>query len=148
MLPAAQVPRVVLDTNVWLDCLMFEDPRLQTWVAALAEGRCQALICERTREEWLRMVAHARFQPRSRSREAQIEVFHSWTELCPDPPPCGLRPRDPDDQVFVDLAVHERASHLLTRDKALLKLRRKALAHQLTISLPEGCEGYGLPRSG
>jgi predicted nucleic acid-binding protein len=32
---------------------------------------------------------------------------------------------DPDDQKFLQLAWHAHAGHLLTRDKALLKLARR-----------------------
>jgi predicted nucleic acid-binding protein len=37
-----------------------------------------------------------------------------------------LRCRDADDQVFIDLALVHRARWLLTRDKALLALARRA----------------------
>ena len=49
----------------------------------------------------------------------------------PEPAAAAGLPRceDPDDQKFLELAWHARASHLLTRDKALLKL-----AHRLEES--------------
>ena len=58
------------------------------------------------------------------------------------PGPLGAGDRlhcsDPDDQKFIDLAIGVRAHTLVTRDKALLKLARKALArHGLRVCRPE-----------
>jgi hypothetical protein len=58
------------------------------------------------------------------------------------PGPLGASERlhctDPDDQKFIDLAVAARAHTLVTRDKALLKLARKALArHGVRVCLPQ-----------
>ena len=56
------------------------------------------------------------------------------------PPPANT-PRllcaDADDQVFLDLALAERAGWLITRDKALLALRARARRHGLAIGAPE-----------
>jgi len=44
-----------------------------------------------------------------------------------DEPPRGpLRCKDPDDQVFIDLALHLNAQWLFTKDAALLKLAKRA----------------------
>jgi predicted nucleic acid-binding protein len=43
-----------------------------------------------------------------------------------EPPRCSLRCKDPDDQVFIDLAVHVGARWLFSKDAALLKLARRA----------------------
>jgi uncharacterized protein len=44
---------------------------------------------------------------------------------------------DPDDQKFIDLAIQQRVSALLTRDKAVLKLTRRMKAHGVAIDTPE-----------
>ena len=51
--------------------------------------------------------------------------------------PAGpLQCRDPDDQMFIDLALAQRARWLLTRDRALLALARPAAAYGLEIAAP------------
>jgi predicted nucleic acid-binding protein len=46
------------------------------------------------------------------------------------------RCEDADDQKFIELAWHARASHLLTRDKALLKLARR-LSDRFAVLAPD-----------
>jgi len=60
----------------------------------------------------------------------------------PEPPPPGAAGRlhctDEDDQKFIDLAISAGAHTLVTRDKALLRLARKALErHGVRICSPE-----------
>ena len=62
----------------------------------------------------------------------QNDVMDAWTRLAhaTEAPSLGaaacLRCSDPDDQKFIDLAIGERVDTLVTRDKALLRLARKA----------------------
>ena len=44
--------------------------------------------------------------------------------------------RDPADQMFIDLALGNRPCWLVTRDKALLALRRRAAAQGVVIATP------------
>jgi len=55
-------------------------------------------------------------------------------------PPAPTLPacKDPDDQKFLELAVGAGATHLLTRDRALLKMaRRRGISGLLAIVTPE-----------
>jgi predicted nucleic acid-binding protein len=45
--------------------------------------------------------------------------------------------RDPDDQKFIDLALAAKAQWLVSRDKALLALAKRAKARGLLIVKPE-----------
>ena len=54
----ADVPRVVLDTNVCLDLLLFGDPRAAALHAALRAGTVIAMTDEHCRAEWLRVLAY------------------------------------------------------------------------------------------
>jgi predicted nucleic acid-binding protein len=52
-----------------------------------------------------------------------LAAFDRHARLQPDPPACPARCRDPDDQIFIDLAAAHRAV-LLSRDRAVLALAR------------------------
>ncbi|MFT7776961.1 putative toxin-antitoxin system toxin component, PIN family [Roseateles sp.] len=45
--------------------------------------------------------------------------------------------RDPDDQKFIDLALAARARWLISRDKAVLALAKRARLRGLAILTPE-----------
>src|SRR5262249_49349865 len=61
------------------------------------------------------------------------DVMSAWSTFAhvveaagPLGPALSLRCSDPDDQKFIDLAMSRGDCHLVTRDKALLKLARRA----------------------
>jgi putative PIN family toxin of toxin-antitoxin system len=127
---APSVQRLVLDTNVWLDLLLFNDPRCAGLRASLDSGRAVALSNAACREEWRRVldypalrltpaelsVASARFD-----QQAKMVTIASRALPWPALPRC----RDPDDQKFLELACAADANVLLSRDLALLTLARR-----------------------
>jgi putative PIN family toxin of toxin-antitoxin system len=117
--------RLVLDTQVWLDWLVFDEPALAGLRAAVGEGRADVLIDPACLAELERVLAY----PLGRSVDAaacleqcekvviKIEPVASAGGL----PVC----RDPDDQKFLTLAAAARADCLVTRDRELLRLARR-----------------------
>jgi predicted nucleic acid-binding protein len=121
-------PLAVIDTQVLLDWLVFGDARVARWVAAVEQGELTWIACPAMRREFEHMVGHPRFARWQLRREHALSVFDRLA-LMQDDPTAGeprLRCRDADDQVFIDLALVHRARWLLTRDKALLALARRA----------------------
>jgi putative PIN family toxin of toxin-antitoxin system len=130
------VIRLVLDTNVVLDCLVFRDPASCELIAALESKRVVPLSHALTVEELRRVLAY----PQCRLDDgAQREVLNRYSELTtPIATPDGFsrknlsvpadfpRCRDRDDDLFLALAFHGRADALISKDHDLLKLRRKA----------------------
>src|SRR5688572_21636720 len=98
-------PRVVLDTNAALDVMWFADPRCAALREALAAGRIQAVTNAACRAEWRRVLRYpalgldaasiARLEAEHAARCIPIEA------VCEGPLP---RCRDPDDQIFLELA--------------------------------------------
>jgi putative PIN family toxin of toxin-antitoxin system len=125
-LPCASPQRWVLDTNVWLDLLLFDDPRCAALKAALAEARAIALTDDRCREEWRRVLGYAtlglgdaailslqqRFDQLATPVDASADFSRRTLPRC----------SDADDQKFLELAAVAGADLLVTRDDALLKL--------------------------
>jgi predicted nucleic acid-binding protein len=63
-----------------------------------------------------------------------------------DEPPRGpLRCKDPDDQVFIDLALHVGARWLFTKDAALLKLARRARQRGVGVTSLQQWVSQGAP---
>jgi putative PIN family toxin of toxin-antitoxin system len=118
--------RLVIDTQVWLDWLVFDDPGVAGLRAAVDSGRAEVLIDAAGLEELERVLAY----PLGRSvdvaaclaacRKIANFVTHERVEAISRLPLC----RDPDDQKFVTLAAGARADCLVTRDRELLRLRR------------------------
>lgn len=122
--------RLVLDTNAWLDLLLFADPRCDRLAQALADGRALALVDAACREEWLRVLEYPVLQLDPAQRLRLVQRFDATATALDGPlralplPPLP-RCRDADDQKFLALACAADASVLLTRDAALLALARR-----------------------
>ncbi len=130
--------KAVLDTNVWLDWLVFAEPTVAPIARGVQSGVLTALGSDETRAEWLDVIARPIFGLDEPSRAAAAASWDRWVQRCARAPACVLACRDRDDQKFVDLAVAEHATWLVTRDKALLALARHAArAHALSIVRPD-----------
>ena len=136
--PAA-APTVVLDTNAVLDWLVFADPRIAPLAEAISCGHLCWLAVPHMRGELADVLARPALARFGNRLGQALAAFDQRARICPDPPSidAGLVCQDPDDQVFLDLALAEGASWLVTRDKALLALHRPARARLLSIVVPE-----------
>lgn len=134
------LPAMVLDTNVVIDWLLFDDPSSCSLAAAIARRQVKWIATAAMRDEL------ADVMERGLATKCGVEpvtVLARWDRLVEQlggPAPLqtelALRCSDPDDQKFIDLALNEGAHWLLSRDHAVLKLKRPAAVHGLTISLP------------
>jgi predicted nucleic acid-binding protein len=119
---------VVLDTNVALDLLWFRDQRATGLAGALQDGRVRALTDSRCRAEFERVLSYPAFSIDQAAQAGMMLKYRACTAETgmPGVADAGHLPRcsDPDDQKFLELAWRTGAD-LLTRDKALLGLRRR-----------------------
>jgi predicted nucleic acid-binding protein len=130
--------KVVLDTNVWLDWLVFADPGVAPIAREAGRGALHVLGSDDTRAEWLDVIARPCFALDTPAREAAAATYDRLVCGCARPPASALSCRDRDDQKFLDLAIAEGAQWLVTKDKALLALaRRAARLHALSIVRPD-----------
>lgn len=136
----AGVTRLVLDTNVWLDWLVFNEPTIATLREAHDARRIEIVMdaaCEAELERVLAYdlgrhsidpVAQAVCLARCRGIVKAVQAgLAEGLPLC----------RDPDDQKFLELALVARADFLVTKDQALLELAR-SVAH-FRIVAPADC---------
>jgi predicted nucleic acid-binding protein len=135
----------VLDTNVVLDWLVFGNAAARPIGAAIEAGRLGWASCDAIRRELSHMLASRRLARWSPDAVHVLAVHDELSRSCPAPPPdLRLRCRDGDDQVFVDLARAQSARWLLTRDRALRALARRARTDGLAIVSPETWASAGL----
>lgn len=127
---------VVLDTNVVLDLLLFADPSTSHLRAALDSGQLTWLSTGAMREELARVLAYPALVAPMAARGLQWDgVLAGFDRACvlqPAAPACPVRCSDPDDQPFIDLAVAHQA-WLLSKDKAVLQLRRRLAALAVSV---------------
>ncbi|MFA7504038.1 MAG: putative toxin-antitoxin system toxin component, PIN family [Burkholderiaceae bacterium] len=127
----------ILDTNVWLAWLVYDDPVTRRLGAAAEAGEIILPALPRIRDEFERVLAYPRLRLELARRKEALRRFDRHARMDLPVPATDLTCSDPDDQVFLDLALHRRAGWLLSRDRGLLALRRRALARGLRIARPE-----------
>ncbi|CAN5281468.1 PIN domain-containing protein [soil metagenome] len=136
---AAARPVVVIDTNVWLDLLVFDDPASRALRTALDAGRLDVVMSDRCEAEWQVIVAQPRWDARGVDRPALHRALAEATRRLPADLPLP-RPvpvcRDRHDQKFVELALRAHAGWLISKDRDLLKLRRRMAQHGCTVVDP------------
>jgi uncharacterized protein len=133
-------PRIVLDTNVWLDLLVFGDPRVTVLRTALEAGAVAAMVDAEGRDEWLRVLRYPVLQLGTPQVEAHVAAFDAIACPWPVREVARILPRcaDPDDQKFLRLACDTGAGWLLSRDRAVLALAKRCRRDGLfDILLPE-----------
>lgn len=130
---------VVIDTQIIMDWLVFRDARVQPLVQAVESGEIHWIgrlkMLEELRHVLGRGIA-ARYQPDLAFIEAQF-ARHCRMVAGEPAPAVRLVCRDPDDQMFIDLALAERVNWLLSRDRDVLALAKRARAAGLAILSPE-----------
>lgn len=147
--PAPVCPDVVLDTNVALDWLVFREPAVQAVVHAIVSGSMRWLISPGMRAELLHMLSHRSLAHRAPDLGQATALLDAHATPVADPSarirPAGPVCTDPDDQIFIDVALEYRARWLLTRDKALLRLNRKLSVRGVLVLRPVDWPAKMLP---
>ena len=124
--------RLVLDTNVWLDWLVFAEPAVLPVRDAVAGLRAAVYIDELLEAELARVLAYdlGKHSIDAAAQAACLAACRRVTLKIESPaqeamqvqlPQC----RDPDDQKFLEAALAARADFLVTKDQALLELARR-----------------------
>jgi uncharacterized protein len=116
---------VVLDTNVVLDLLHFDDSVARPLRHAFETGALCCAASPATLSEWRRVLGYPAFGLDAARQHALYARYAAHVRVVPDREVPGLpRCRDADDQKFLDLAARCGAV-LVSKDRALLALRRR-----------------------
>lgn len=146
-------PVVVVDTNVVLDWWVFRGGDSVAVLQAILDGHLRWAITPRMRDEFRRVLQYKQMKGYEHDPLEALRQFDAAAFGVKMPARCSFKSRDPDDQVFIDLAVACGAKVLLSRDKALLRLAARARGLGLWIGPPEkwwtdpaGAEALGIRR--
>lgn len=136
--PCAPAPSVVIDTNTVLDWLLFNEPSVASLAAAITAGQARWIACDLMRVECEHVLARAELARWRPDPQRVSEAWRRHASMLPAPTnaPNGPRCTDPDDQIFIDLAIAAGARWLVTRDRALLRLRRRAAVYGVQVLRP------------
>ena len=129
-------PSAVIDTNVLLDFWVFEDPGAAPLRAAVEAHRVHVLRSDACVDEFSDVLDRPALRVAATER---CEILRHWHALATPVSRIFSAPlacTDPHDQKFLDLAHTVRADWLVTKDKALLKLARRAHRAGLRILPP------------
>jgi len=127
MKPINTATRLVLDTNILMDMLHFENIHTQPLQAKIAAGQVLCFTDTECLAELERVTGYPEFGLEEDARNALMARYREFVGLCDAegeedyPLP---RCRDRDDQKFLILAARCHAGFLITRDKLLLRLAR------------------------
>ncbi len=121
--------RLVLDTNVWLDWLVFADASVAPIQKCVTRGTALVFMSRACEAELIRVLGY-KLSQHSLSDDAQAAALSQCRAVarnvaeCIDPHDIAVLPKcaDPDDQMFLELARDCRADVLITKDRDLLAL--------------------------
>jgi len=122
---------LVLDTNIVLDLLVFADPATALLPGLLASGTLRWIATAGMRSELARVLAYPQIAPRvafyGLAPEGVLARFDAAVQTVEAAARARAICTDTDDQAFIDLAAAHGAI-LLSKDKAVLRLRKRLLA--------------------
>jgi putative PIN family toxin of toxin-antitoxin system len=126
---------LIIDTNVWLDWLLFNDDCVLLLKSLHSEHKVQLIATHQMRAELEEVLHRPAIGPKFIARssfdsiEAILREFDRLVAVLPPPAVISDAPqcKDLDDQIFIDLAIAENA-YLISKDRALLALASKMKA--------------------
>ena len=123
---------MILDTNVVLDMLIFDDPNIPTIRELVAQGAVRWIADQAQRIELERVLHYSQIAPRvsfyGKTPEGVMAAFDATVEYVAEAPKIRFTCTDPDDQHFLDLASAHQAL-LVSKDNAVLKQRKRVATH-------------------
>jgi len=111
-----------------MDWLVFREASISPLVEAVEAGQVTWIGTPDMKAELLHVLGRGVAADRQPDLAAIDDAFARWCQSIEPVPPKEFRLvcRDPDDQMFIDLAVSAGARWLVSRDRAVLALAKRA----------------------
>src|SRR5262245_25435711 len=130
--PPRARPRLVLDTNIWLEWLVFEDPGIVPIRNAVGTGRVEVYVDAVCEEELARVLARG-FAKRTLDAAAQAACIAQCRRLAkridgglPQAERAKLPVcRDPGGQKFMEAALAAGGQYMVTKGREVQEVGRK-----------------------
>lgn len=125
--------RLVLDTNVVLDLFHWANTDTVPIMAALEARRVECLADTSTLDELQRVLTYPQLKLTPEMIDERYARYSGLVRMIPEgEAPVLPRCKDRDDQKFLELSARSGADLLVSKDKALLRLRgRTRLGFQI-----------------
>lgn len=144
--PSEGLRRIVIDTNVLLDLLFWDDPEARPLREAVAAGRLLPIFDDEALCEAAEVLLRTNFLAGNEETVyARLQVWSQNAKKVPNEEIASssetltVRCRDPLDQKFLILAVAGRAAFLVTKDKLLFKAAKKLRRFGIEPLRPTDC---------
>ena len=124
--------RLVIDTNVVVSALVFQQGQLAWLRHAWQAGTVRPLVSQATVQELLRVLSYPKFKLSHEELNELLADYLPFAEVVAVPAATTLvSGPDPDDQKFLELALAANADALVTGDADLLGLSMEVPFHIL-----------------
>lgn len=127
---------LVLDTNIVLDLLLFQDQATAPLLRVLSDANQRWLATAPMREELARVLTYAQIVKsltyHAITESQVLAAFDARISIVAVAPKASVTCRDADDQKFIDLAVAHQAL-LLSKDRAVLCMKKRLLALDVVV---------------
>lgn len=138
--------KLVIDTNVVLDWLVFRGHEVIDLQRVLKEGRVQLITHRPALDELRRVLSYPQCKLDALAQREVLQQYAAATTFATLPagrdqddlslPANFPRCRDRDDDHFLALAYHMKADALVTKDKAVLRLGKRSRKFDVVILTP------------
>ena len=131
----------VLDTNIWLDILLFNDPSVKKLSNLIFKKEILVLSCKQCDDEFSRVLKYKNLGIEKEKQNYMLRTYKEFvknidfveTLNSSNIPKC----HDSDDQKFVNLSCINHVDWLLTKDKQILKMKKKLGKMKVKVSTVE-----------
>jgi putative PIN family toxin of toxin-antitoxin system len=137
---------LVLDTNVVLDWLVFRDTAVDKLREAVEQRRVTIVTHAAAIDELRRVLAYPQCKLATTAQQELLNLYRTMSHEAALPAEFALgnlllpegfpRCRDADDQHFLALAYHAKVDSLLTKDRQLLRLRKRVARFGVAVASP------------